>query len=171
MKILMTGFIVFVGWSVLSTYIYVCKIKGLCIQPETILTEAEKQNDTLSDRSEAEEKTPIPGDLVINFAFDKSNFVSGVETSEYCEKSNTYFLHNPEAKLSITGHTDGVGTTEYNTALGMRRAQALEKYFGTKGLPAERMILESKGENDPVDSNSSKEGRANNRRTIVTIKQ
>lgn len=170
MKILMMGFIVFVGWSVLSTYIYVCKIKGLCTQPQTTLVEVVKRNDVLFDKSKILEKTTIPKDLVINFAFDKSEFVSGLDASEYFEKSNAYFLNNSQAKLIITGHTDIVGTTEYNQALGLRRAQAMQKYFGSKGMSAERIIIESKGENEPVDNNNTKEGRANNRRTVVTIK-
>ncbi|MFO8235471.1 MAG: OmpA family protein [Bacteroidales bacterium] len=170
MKILMMGFIVFMGWSVLSTYIYVCKIKGLCTQPQTTLVEVMKHSDALFDKSKVVEKTTIPKDLVINFAFDKSDFVSGVDASEYFEKSNAYFLHDSQAKLRITGHTDAVGTIEYNQALGFRRAQAMQKYFGSKGMPADRISIESKGENAPVDNNTTKEGRAKNRRTVVTIK-
>ena len=164
------GFIVFMGWSVLSTYIYVCKIKGLCTQPQTTLVEVVKQNDPHPDKSKAAEKTPMPKDLVINFAFDKSDFVSSVETDEYFEKSNAYFLHDSQAKLNITGHTDAVGTIGYNQALGMRRAQAMQKYFRMKGIPPEKMHIESKGENEPIQNNNTKKGRANNRRTVVTIK-
>ncbi|MFO8022056.1 MAG: OmpA family protein [Perlabentimonas sp.] len=170
MKILITGLIVLASWSALSTYIYVCKIKGLCSQPQTALVEAEKQNDT-QEKTKVEEKTTIPRDLVINFAFDKSDFVSGVEASEYFERSNAYFSRNSQAMLRITGHTDAVGTIEYNQALGFRRAQAMQKYFGMKGIPEEKMSIGSKGENQPVDNNNTIEGRANNRRTVVTIKK
>lgn len=190
MRILIIGLIVFASWSALSTYIYVCKIRSYCGQQQIALVEAEKQNktqdkpetvDEIRDKPEAvketqdkpkavEEKVTIPKDLVINFAFGKSDFVAGEGTSEYIEKSNAYFSNNPQAIYLITGHTDAVGTKEFNQGLGMRRAQALKTYFTNKGMPANKMSIESKGENEPVDNNNTAEGRANNRRTVITIK-
>jgi OOP family OmpA-OmpF porin len=72
--------------------------------------------------------------------------------------------------LSITGHTDAIGSDEYNQALGYRRAKSVQHYFESKGIPANKIIIESKGEKEPADNNSSVTGRANNRRTIITIK-
>ncbi len=170
MKILIMGFIVFVGWSVLSTYIYVCKIKGLCIQPQTTLVEAVNLKSTLLTQSEVEEKTIIPKDLVIYFAFDESDFIAGEESRIYFDESKAYMQKHTQAKLNITGHTDAVGTIEYNQALGFRRANALQTYFENMGMPANRIEIDSKGKKEPVADNSSVQGRAKNRRTVVTIK-
>jgi outer membrane protein OmpA-like peptidoglycan-associated protein len=169
MRILIMGFIVFMGWSALSTYIYVCKIKGLCAQPQTTLVDVINNNNTLINEPKVEEETIIPMDLVIYFAFDKSDFISDTEAGEYFDKSNAYLLQNDLAKLNITGHADAVGTIEYNHALGLRRAQTTQKYFERLGIPANRIKIESKGEEEPVDDNSTVSGRANNRRTVVTI--
>ena len=46
----------------------------------------------------------------------------------------------------ITGHTDLVGTPEYNLALGLERAQEAQKFLESKGFPASRMMVTSKGE-------------------------
>lgn len=171
MRILIAGFIVFAGWTVLSTYIYVCKIRGLCAQPQTTVVEAANQYEALTSEPKVEEKVTIPKDLVINFAFDKSDFISSTEANAYFNKSNDYMLKNAQVTLNITGHTDAVGTMKYNQALGLRRAQSLQRYFESKGITANRIRIESKGEKEPVDDNSTVSGRANNRRTVVTIKQ
>jgi outer membrane protein OmpA-like peptidoglycan-associated protein len=170
MRILIIGFIVFAGWTVLSTFIYVCKIKGLCAQPQTTIIEVDILNEALTSEPKVEAKAKIPKDLVIYFAFDKSDFISGAEASKYFDESNAYILQNTQAKFNITGHTDAVGTAEYNQALGLRRAQTMQKYFESKGMPASSIKIESKGEKEPTADNSSDEGRAKNRRTVVTIK-
>ncbi len=171
MRILIIGLIVFVGWSALSTYIYVCKIKGLCIQPQTTLVEAVDPNSILITESKMEEKTIIPKDMVIYFAFDKSDFNVGEEFRIYFENSNAYLQKHTQAKLNITGHTDAVGTIEYNQALGLRRANALRTHFENMGMPASWIEIDSKGKKEPAADNSSDQGRAKNRRTVVTIKK
>ncbi len=171
MKILITGIIVFMGWSVLSTYIYVCKIKALCPQEQTILVGAINTNNILSTESKSDEIITIPKDLVIYFAFDKSDFIPYEEAKAYFDKSNAYIQQYDQAKVNITGHTDAVGTNEYNHALGIRRAQTMQKYLESMGIPASKIKVESKGEKTPVANNNSDEGRAKNRRTVVTIKK
>lgn len=178
MRILIMGFIVFVGWSVFSTYIYVCKIKGLCMQPQTTLVEEVSPTTLVADpqveektTSKVEETIAIPNELVIYFAFDKSDFISSDEARIYFDKSNAYIQQYEQAKLNITGHTDAVGTIEYNQTLGLKRAKALQKYFEKLGIPASKIKIESKGEKEPAAENTSDLGRAKNRRTVVTIKQ
>ncbi len=171
MRILIIGLIVFAGWASLSTYIYVCKIKGLCFEQQTTLaTEATPEN-TIFSEPLTSEKATIPKDLVTYFAFDKSDFIPGEKTNEYFEASNAYLNSNQQAMLNITGHTDWVGTKEYNQALGLRRAQTMHRYFVSKGIPPSRISIESKGEEEPVADNKSDEGQAKNRRSVVTIKQ
>lgn len=170
MRILIIGFIAFACWSVFSTYIYVCKIKGLCMKPQTTLVETAKPQGTLEPTSKVEEKTSIPKDLVVYFAFDKSDLISDALASIYFDKSNAYLNKNQHAIINITGHTDAVGTIEYNQALGLRRAQTMHQYFANKGISESRITIESKGKEEPVADNKSDQGRAKNRRSVVTIK-
>ena len=50
--------------------------------------------------------------------------------------------------LTVTGNTDLVGTAEYNKALGMKRAEIVGKYLEAKGINSDRIIIESKGEDN-----------------------
>jgi outer membrane protein OmpA-like peptidoglycan-associated protein len=178
MKILFIGFLALSAWIALSTYIYVCKIKGLCHEPaateiraitiEAITPEEVITADTLSSPS-AEENAVIPKDLIIYFAFDKSEFNADAKTDTYIQKSKAFLDQNSQARLSFTGHTDAIGSDAYNQALGNRRAQSVQHYFESKGVPANNTIVESKGEMEPVDDNNTSAGRASNRRTVVTI--
>jgi outer membrane protein OmpA-like peptidoglycan-associated protein len=175
MKILLIGFLAFSCWSSLSICIYVCKIKGLCDEPKTMQMNAVDNKDVIADdtidMSLVREQAVIPKDLIIYFAFDKSEFNADAETDKYFDESNAYLEQNLQARLNITGHTDAIGTNEYNQALGYRRAQSLQHYFESKGMPANKVIIESKGEKEPSDDNNTTAGRAKNRRTTITIKK
>ena len=68
-----------------------------------------------------------------------------------------------------TGHTDSVGTEAYNLKLSMRRANAVKAFLVSKGIPADRVFTEGKGESKPIASNKTSEGRAKNRRVDVEV--
>ena len=174
MKILIIGFLALFGWSALSTHFYVCRIKGFCHEPATAVSNVVKPeiaipHDSLSKPVVVEQEA-VPESMLIYFAFDKSEFNSGTISDRYLNESNKYLDQNLQAKLSITGHTDAIGSDEYNQALGLRRAQSVQLYFESKGIPANRIIVESRGKKEPADNNSTTAGRANNRRTVITIK-
>jgi len=174
MKILIIGFLAFFGWSALSTHFYVCRIKGFCHEPITAVSDVVKPemaipHDSLSKPLIVEQEA-VPKSMLIYFAFDKSEFNSGTISDKYLNKSNKYLDQNRQAKINITGYTDAIGSEEYNQALGLRRARSVGSYFERKGVPANRIIVESRGEKEPADNNSTTAGRANNRRTVITIK-
>lgn len=66
--------------------------------------------------------------------------------------------------FSIEGHTDSVGSEDYNRELSARRAAAVRSFLVARGVPESRMATEGHGEVDPVASNESDEGRQRNRR-------
>ena len=70
-------------------------------------------------------------------------------------------------KITITGYTDSIGSDAYNLKLGMARAMSVRSYLASKGVDASRMTADSKGEADPVASNSTAEGRQQNRRVVI----
>ena len=67
------------------------------------------------------------------------------------------------------GHTDSTGPSSYNQRLSVRRAEAVKAYMVSKGVDADRIFTEGKGEDSPVADNSSRSGRAKNRRVEVEV--
>jgi outer membrane protein OmpA-like peptidoglycan-associated protein len=174
MKTLIIGFFVLLSWSALSTHIYVCKIKGLCNEREPILmgniivkngfTTDSLPNTLTGERVQGQKNH------IIYFKFDYSEFNSDAETDKYSFETNAFLAKNSQSRLCIVGYTDAIGSDEYNQSLGFRRAQSVKKYFESKGIPSGRILLESKGEKEPVADNITDEGRSKNRRTVITIK-
>ena len=67
------------------------------------------------------------------------------------------------------GHTDSVGTAEYNQKLSVRRAEAVKAYMVSKGIEPNRIYTEGKGKAQPIASNTTAEGRAKNRRVEIEV--
>ena len=174
MRILTIGVFTFLAWSTLSTFLYVCKIKGLCYTPAMLMSEVSTENTIAIDTEQkpiVTEQLAVPKDLIIYFAFDKSEFSSNNITEKYFDESNAYLSRDTQASLKITGHADAIGNKEYNQSLGYRRAQSMQHYFETKGMKADKINILSRGESEPADNNDTKDGRANNRRTVLTFKK
>jgi outer membrane protein OmpA-like peptidoglycan-associated protein len=76
---------------------------------------------------------------------------------------------NRNLYLEIQGFTDASGDSKYNHKLGEARAEAAERYLHKKGVALNRMATISYGEEDPVASNSTAEGRAQNRRVAIVV--
>ncbi len=71
--------------------------------------------------------------------------------------------------IKIVGHTDSMGTEEYNQQLSVRRATTVRDYLASKGVSTSLMSISGMGESSPVADNSTKAGRAMNRRVEVKI--
>ena len=168
MRILISGFIVFVIWSIFSVWLYVEKLKPAMDGPITVQSTSEIQT-TLAD-SVIQPEALIPNDIMIYFDFDDASFKndsiidnSVIEFKEWLDK-------NSESMLTITGHSDNMGTLKYNQILGLERAQAVQNYFQSKGIDATKLMVASEGESQPINDQTTEEGRAKNRRVVITIK-
>jgi OmpA-OmpF porin, OOP family len=80
-------------------------------------------------------------------------------------------LRCPAANIEIAGHTDAVGEDEFNQALSEKRAQAVMDYLVRAGLPASRFTAMGYGSTQPVASNDTDEGKAQNRRIDFLVKE
>lgn len=76
----------------------------------------------------------------------------------------------PNSTISIEGHTDNTGTANYNKILSQRRANAVADILVNNGVPPARLYAVGRGENEPVASNLSATGRAQNRRVEIVIR-
>lgn len=75
---------------------------------------------------------------------------------------------NMEVIIAV-GHTDAIGTNEYNDKLGLRRAEAVKAYLVSRGIEKNRVYTESKGERQPIATNNTAAGRAQNRRVEIEV--
>lgn len=85
------------------------------------------------------------------------------------DKLTKFLENNPALKIEISGHTDNVGTNAYNLELSRKRAKSVVDYLTENGISNERLTYKGYGEEQPVDTNETEEGRANNRRTEIKI--
>ena len=108
------------------------------------------------------EVTVVLDSRSLNFDFDKSNVKA--EYYGILENLKSYMEYN-DYEVSIIGHTDSMGTDAYNIALGQRRADSVKSKLIEMGLSSDRIVsTSSRGESEPIATNETAEGRAENRR-------
>ncbi|WP_333918147.1 OmpA family protein [Vibrio crassostreae] len=76
---------------------------------------------------------------------------------------------HPQSTVVVVGHTDSTGAAEYNMMISKKRAAAVAAHIEEQGIEAERITATGEGEENPVASNDTAEGRAQNRRVDATI--
>ncbi|MEK9687986.1 MAG: OmpA family protein [Burkholderiaceae bacterium] len=101
------------------------------------------------------------------FAFDKS-VVQAAGKAKLDDLVKRMQAMDIEVVVAV-GHTDSTGPSSYNQRLSVRRAEAVKAYMVSKGVNADRIFTEGKGEDSPVADNSSRSGRAKNRRVEVEV--
>ncbi len=78
---------------------------------------------------------------------------------------------NKSSYIIIDGHTDDIGTPSSNRILSYKRAQAVKEYLKEMGIDEKRLITVGHGEEEPIAPNTTSEGRAKNRRVIMTLRK
>jgi peptidoglycan-associated lipoprotein len=118
------------------------------------------------------EEKPASIDLAalrIQFAFDDYNL--STKAKEPLEKIASWMSKNPTTKIQIQGYTCEIGTSEYNLALGDRRANSAKRYLEALEVSSGRISTISYGEERPLDPGHTEEARSKNRRDeFVAIK-
>jgi outer membrane protein OmpA-like peptidoglycan-associated protein len=100
----------------------------------------------------------------IHFQFDKSD-IKPASYPVIDEIVATIKGRSDVRGVRVEGHTDSVGSDAYNQALSERRAASVREYLVSHGIPSEKVTSAGMGEGSPIADNSTKEGRAENRRT------
>ncbi|MBN9313481.1 MAG: hypothetical protein BGO40_05525 [Chryseobacterium sp. 39-10] len=104
---------------------------------------------------------------IVNFAFDKSDLQPNAKTN--LDKLAEVLVNNPDTNINIYGHTDSKGSADYNLSLSDRRAASVKSYLVSKGVAASRLFPTGMGMTEPVASNATEAGRAQNRRVEFAI--
>mgnify|MGYP001206037730 FL=1 len=103
----------------------------------------------------------------VTFGFDSADLTGGA-TSALNDVANVLTQY-PETRVNIAGHTDSTGDASYNQRLSERRAQSVGSYLQGQGVASGRLYVSGYGENQPIASNNTEEGRAQNRRVEITL--
>lgn len=104
----------------------------------------------------------------VHFDFDRFNLRP--DATKILDQAIGVLQKNPQIQVTIEGHTDSVGTNEYNLALGERRANSVREYLVSRGIAENRIQTVSFGEERPVADNQTTEGRARNRRAVTVVR-
>ena len=113
-------------------------------------------------------------DVPKTFVFDNLNFVSGSteltpESNKTVNDLSEILKAYPTSEVQLTGHTDNTGNPQNNQALSVDRANAVKTILVSDGVAAERIATQGFGQDRPVASNDTEDGRAQNRRTELTV--
>jgi len=103
----------------------------------------------------------------LKFDFDKADLHPS--DKELLSRIAGILMTSPDYTVSVNGHTDDVGTDEYNQKLSERRAQAVRDYLAKAGLPADILTVTGHGKKRPLVPGSSEKARAKNRRVELGI--
>ena len=107
--------------------------------------------------------------ILRNIFFDFNKATLRPESKVELERVYTILTENPRMKVRIAGHTDSIGSEEYNQRLSEARAKAVYDYLISRGISADRLSYIGYGESRPIDTNETSEGRQNNRRVELEI--
>ncbi|HXG51129.1 MAG TPA: OmpA family protein [candidate division Zixibacteria bacterium] len=111
------------------------------------------------------ERTIILDDVL--FDFDKSNIKP--EAAKILDRLVAFMKENKDKRVSLSGHTDSIGTEAYNQKLSERRVNSVRDYLVKHGIERDRITGQGFGESKPIADNRTKEGRAKNRRVEIKV--
>jgi OmpA-OmpF porin, OOP family len=142
------------------------------IAAKVTVTDAPRQNIRLTLRYKRIDPPPGEG-AERRFVLDGIYFDSGKaelrpESFPRLDSVVEYMTHKRSTRIEISGHTDNVGTSKINKALSEKRAQACRDYLVSKGIDGTRITAVGHGDERPIASNDSEDGRQKNRRIEAT---
>ncbi len=103
----------------------------------------------------------------VNFDFNSSNLTALAKNN--LDKLVTVLRNNPDTNINIYGHTDSIGSDAVNLKISKQRADAVKNYFTANGISVSRLFTEGLGKTEPIASNETDAGRAQNRRVEFAI--
>lgn len=136
-------------------------------------SQMDRQADELEEQIEGAtiervgEAIAIKFDSGLLFGFDSSTLSPTAQTNLQSLANSLDRYDN--TKVVVIGHTDSIGSATYNQGLSERRAQSAVDYLASIGVDKNRLVVEGRGETEPISDNDTDEGRALNRRVEIII--
>ncbi len=104
-----------------------------------------------------------------NVEFDFGKYSLRPSSYQTLDDLADYLKRKPNERIEIGGHTDNVGSDEKNLVLSLERAKSIVEYLIAKGISNDRLVAKGYGAEEPIEENTTEEGRQKNRRTEVKI--
>jgi OOP family OmpA-OmpF porin len=131
--------------------------------------DADKCPDSPSDKPVDADGCTIVSILLEDVQFESNSSELTPGSSESLDKVVDGMNKYSDLRIEIQAHTDSMGEADYNQYLSEQRATSVRDYLAGKGIAANRMETKGYGESKPVADNSTREGRAKNRRVELKI--
>ncbi len=138
---------------------------GAAAESERKAADMQRQIDALQAKATDRGIVLTLGDVL--FTTGRSDLKAGAASN--LDRLVTFLSQNPDRTVEIEGHTDNVGSDDYNQDLSQRRADSVRSFLMQQGIGSERIAASGKGEQRPVADNESEGGRQQNRRVEVII--
>lgn len=129
--------------------------------------------DRIVDQYVIDPDAPVPAgaplyvDDVVLFAYGSPTF--DLQFTPLLDLGLLLLSQNPQVTVTIITHTDADGSEDFNQQLSLRRGQSVAQYWVDRGIPIEQIIIDARGELDPIASNDNAEGAQMNRRAEFFI--
>jgi peptidoglycan-associated lipoprotein len=128
------------------------------------------------ERAQAAEKL-AQGKLLYEITLTDEDVRFGFNQSELTDNARNVLeslitqlkADNRNVFIEVQGHTDALGTEDYNMKLGQERSDAVRRYLSENGIPLHRISTISYGETRPLTDNKSRKGRSTNRRVVIIV--
>ena len=150
--------------AVFASGLFACASSGH--QPDPIIASEQKKNERLAKQSSKEMylSKKIPS---VEFEFDSLKLAPSAYP--ILDKIAGFMVGNEKIKLIVEGHTDSVGSHEYNDWLSLARAMAIKSYLVSRGIYPDSIKVYGYGKRRPLTYDDTPEGRATNRRVVFTV--
>ncbi|NJN48034.1 MAG: OmpA family protein [Candidatus Competibacteraceae bacterium] len=119
----------------------------------------------------APEPEPAPSFVIegVNFAFDSDRLEPSAQAT--LDQAARALRNQPNVPYEVNGHTDSIGSASYNQDLSERRANAVARALVRDGVSPDQLSVAGFGENNPIATNETAAGRAQNRRVEIRPRQ
>lgn len=127
------------------------------------------ETNTAAPAATAPAASSVPSLASVHFATDSADLSPDDQAT--LTQAATYMKQHPEAHLRLEGFTDSTGSDPHNLSLSQRRSQAVGNFLKGQGIDGSRLTGEGFGPQNPVDTNATSAGKADNRRVELFAQQ
>ena len=153
-----------------KTYALSVNAEGYLFHSETFSLAENKGNEPYALTVELQKIKEGSAIVLQNIFFDLDKDEMKIESLPELKELASFLETNPDLRIEISGHTDNQGTADYNEDLSQRRANAVKSYLVKQlSISADRLETKGYGAAQPIASNDTEEGRAENRRTEFKV--